>query len=94
MPFENFPFAHHPFPTQIPRGTIVNLMALAPGTRVGPYEITTPFSKRRFVCRRKAACLDEPSVSLTMSGAVGAQYDLAPDGKRIAVATFAGGSSQ
>jgi Tol biopolymer transport system component/predicted Ser/Thr protein kinase len=34
------------------------------------------------------------SVSLTMSGAVGAQYDLAPDGKRIAVATYAGGSSQ
>jgi len=34
------------------------------------------------------------SVALTMSGAVGAQYDLAPDGKRIAVATYAGGSSQ
>ena len=34
------------------------------------------------------------SVALTMSGAVGAQYDLAPDGKRIAVATFAGGSTQ
>jgi serine/threonine protein kinase/dipeptidyl aminopeptidase/acylaminoacyl peptidase len=33
------------------------------------------------------------SVALTMSGAVGAQYDLAPDGKRIAVATFAGGST-
>src|ERR1700686_4979210 len=24
------------------RGTIVNLMALAPGTRLGPYEITAP----------------------------------------------------
>jgi serine/threonine-protein kinase len=34
------------------------------------------------------------SVSLTMSGAVGAQYDIAPDGKRIAVATYAGGSAQ
>jgi serine/threonine protein kinase/WD40 repeat protein len=34
------------------------------------------------------------SVSLTMSGAVGAQYDLAPDGKRIAVATYAAGSTQ
>jgi serine/threonine protein kinase/Tol biopolymer transport system component len=34
------------------------------------------------------------SVALTMSGAVGAQYDLSPDGKRIAVATYAGGSSQ
>jgi WD40-like Beta Propeller Repeat len=34
------------------------------------------------------------SVALTMSGAVGAQYDLAPDGKHIAVATYAGGSTQ
>jgi Tol biopolymer transport system component len=34
------------------------------------------------------------SVALTMAGAVGAQYDLATDGKRIAVATYAGGSSQ
>jgi eukaryotic-like serine/threonine-protein kinase len=34
------------------------------------------------------------SVALTMSGGVGAQYDLAPDGKRIAVATYAGGSPQ
>jgi Tol biopolymer transport system component/predicted Ser/Thr protein kinase len=34
------------------------------------------------------------SVSLTMNGAVGAQYDLAPDGKRIAVASYAGGASQ
>jgi len=34
------------------------------------------------------------SVALTMSGAVGAQYDISPDGKRIAVATYAGGSSQ
>ena len=34
------------------------------------------------------------SVSLTMSGAVGAQYDLAPDGKRIAVATYAAGATQ
>ena len=34
------------------------------------------------------------SVALTMSGAVGAQYDVAPDGKRIAVATYAGGSTQ
>jgi Tol biopolymer transport system component len=34
------------------------------------------------------------SVALALSGAVGAQYDLAPDGKRIAVATYAGGSSQ
>jgi eukaryotic-like serine/threonine-protein kinase len=33
-------------------------------------------------------------VALTMSGAVGAQYDVAPDGKRIAVATYAGGSTQ
>jgi hypothetical protein len=29
-----------------------------------------------------------------MSGAVGAQYDLAPDGKRIAVATYAAGATQ
>ena len=34
------------------------------------------------------------SVALTMNGAVGAQYDVAPDGKRIAVATYAGGSAQ
>jgi len=34
------------------------------------------------------------SVALTLGGAVGAQYDLAPDGKRIAVATYAGGSTQ
>ena len=34
------------------------------------------------------------SVALTMAGAVGAQYDLCPDGKRIAVATYAGGSPQ
>ena len=34
------------------------------------------------------------SVALTMGGAVGAQYDVAPDGKRIAVATYAGGSTQ
>ncbi len=34
------------------------------------------------------------SVALTMSGAVGAQYDVAPDGKRIVVATYAGGSPQ
>ncbi len=34
------------------------------------------------------------SVALTMNGAVGAQYDVAPDGKRIAVATYAGGSTQ
>ncbi|HEY6372496.1 MAG TPA: protein kinase [Candidatus Sulfotelmatobacter sp.] len=34
------------------------------------------------------------SVALTLSGAVGAQYDVAPDGKRIAAATYAGGSSQ
>ena len=33
------------------------------------------------------------SVALTMAGAVGAQYDVAPDGKRIAVATYAGGST-
>ena len=33
-------------------------------------------------------------VALTMAGAVGAQYDLAPDGKRIAVATYAGGTPQ
>ena len=33
-------------------------------------------------------------VSLTMSGAVGAQYDIAPDGKRIAVASYAGGPAQ
>ena len=34
------------------------------------------------------------NVALALSGAVGAQYDLAPDGKRIAVATDAGGSTQ
>jgi len=34
------------------------------------------------------------SVALALSGAVGAQYDLAPDGKRIAVATYAGGATQ
>jgi serine/threonine-protein kinase len=34
------------------------------------------------------------SVALTMGGAVGAQYDVAPDGKRIAVAAYAGGSTQ
>jgi Tol biopolymer transport system component/predicted Ser/Thr protein kinase len=36
----------------------------------------------------------EQSVALAMSGAVGAQYDVAPDGKRIAVVTYAGGSTQ
>jgi len=35
-----------------------------------------------------------PGCSLPLSGAVGAQYDIAPDGKRIAVATYAGGSPQ
>jgi len=34
------------------------------------------------------------SVALTMAGSVGAQYDVAPDGKRIAVATYAGGTTQ
>jgi serine/threonine-protein kinase len=34
------------------------------------------------------------SVALTMSGSVGAQYDVAPDGKRLAIATSAGGSTQ
>ncbi|MGC1645158.1 MAG: hypothetical protein WA741_04960 [Candidatus Sulfotelmatobacter sp.] len=34
------------------------------------------------------------SVALTLGGAVGAQYDIAPDGKRIAVASYAGGSTQ
>jgi hypothetical protein len=34
------------------------------------------------------------SVALTMGGAVGAQYDVAADGKRIAVATYAGGATQ
>jgi serine/threonine protein kinase/Tol biopolymer transport system component len=34
------------------------------------------------------------SVALTMGGAVGAQYDVAPDGNRLAVATYAGGSTQ
>ncbi|HSY91916.1 MAG TPA: protein kinase [Candidatus Binatus sp.] len=34
------------------------------------------------------------NVALTMSGAVGAQYDLSPDGKHIAVATYAGDSTQ
>jgi Tol biopolymer transport system component/predicted Ser/Thr protein kinase len=34
------------------------------------------------------------SVALTLSGATGAQYDLAPDGKRIAVAADAGASTQ
>ncbi len=34
------------------------------------------------------------SVALTMGGVVGAQYDVAPDGKRIAVGTYAGGSAQ
>ena len=34
------------------------------------------------------------SVALTMSGSVGAQYDVAPDGKRLAIAASAGGSTQ
>jgi eukaryotic-like serine/threonine-protein kinase len=34
------------------------------------------------------------SVALTLGGSVGAQYDVFPDGKRIAVATYAGGSTQ
>jgi len=34
------------------------------------------------------------NVALALSGAVGAQYDLAPDGKRIAVATYVGISTQ
>jgi serine/threonine-protein kinase len=34
------------------------------------------------------------SVALTMGGAVGAQYDVAPDGKRIAVGISAAGSTQ
>jgi len=36
----------------------------------------------------------EKSVALPMSGSVGAQYDVASDGRRIVVATYAGGSSQ
>lgn len=36
----------------------------------------------------------QQSVALTMGGAVGAQYDVARDGKRIAVGTYAGGSTQ
>ncbi len=36
----------------------------------------------------------EKSVALPMSGSVGAQYDVAPDGRRIVVATYAGGSTQ
>ena len=34
------------------------------------------------------------SVALALSGAVGAQYDVAPDGKRIAVSTYAGSAQQ
>jgi serine/threonine-protein kinase len=34
------------------------------------------------------------SLALALSGAVGAQYDVFPDGKRIAAATYAGGSNQ
>jgi serine/threonine protein kinase/Tol biopolymer transport system component len=33
-------------------------------------------------------------VGLALSGAVGGQFDVAPDGKRIAVASYAGGSAQ
>jgi len=36
----------------------------------------------------------QQGVALTMGGAVGAQYDVAPDGKRIAVGTYSGGSAQ
>jgi serine/threonine protein kinase len=42
----------------------------------------------------KPRAWSEQSVALTMGGAVGAQYDLALDGKRIAVATYAAGSAQ
>jgi len=42
----------------------------------------------------KPRAWSEQGVALTMSGAVGARYDVAPDGKRIAVATYASGSSQ
>jgi hypothetical protein len=34
------------------------------------------------------------SVALALSGALGAQYDVAPDGKRIAVSTYAGSTQQ
>jgi len=34
------------------------------------------------------------SVALTLSGSVGAQYDVSPDGKRLSIATSAGGSTQ
>jgi len=34
------------------------------------------------------------SMALTLSGSVGAQYDVAPDGKRLAIATSAGNSTQ
>ena len=34
------------------------------------------------------------SLALALSGAVGAQYDVFPDGKRIAAATYAGGPTQ
>jgi len=33
-------------------------------------------------------------VGLALSGAVGGQFDVAPDGKRIAVASYAGGTAQ
>ena len=38
----DFRLARHPFPTHFLRGTIDSLMALAPGTRLGPYEISAP----------------------------------------------------
>ena len=42
----------------------------------------------------KPRAWSKQSVGLTLGGAVGAQFDVAPDGKRIAVATYAVNSTQ
>ncbi len=42
----------------------------------------------------KPRAWSKQSVGLTLGGAVGAQFDVAPDGKRIAVATYAANSTQ
>ena len=42
----------------------------------------------------KPRAWSKQSVGLTLGGAVGAQFDVAPDGKRVAVATYAANSTQ
>ena len=47
-----------------------------------------------FVAEKPRVWSGQSVVALALNGTVGAQYDVAPDGKRLAIATSAGGSTQ